>query len=132
MTGAGERPANLLQVTPFVHVPDLERALAFFAALGFRPLFRTGDYAYVHRERIGFRLLEARGAAVPATGARRYAYYVDVRDVDALHAELKPALDLLPAGDVEGPKNREYGQRELLVTAPDGQLLVFGQALAQE
>ena len=132
MTGGAERPANLLQVTPFVHVPDLERALAFFASLGFRTLFRAGTYAYVHRERVAFRLLEARGATVPAAGARRYAYYVDVRDVDALHAELKPALELLPIGDVEGPKDREYGQRELLVAAPDGQLLVFGQALAQE
>jgi hypothetical protein len=58
----------------------------------------------------------------------RVAYYIDVRDVDALCAELKPQLDTLPQRDVHGPTNKSYGQRELLVLAPDGNLLAFGQA----
>jgi len=55
---------------------------------------------------------------------------VDVRDVDALYAELKPKLDTLPNGDVHGPADKAYGQRELLVLAPDGNLIAFGQAIA--
>ena len=52
-----------------------------------------------------------------------------MRDVDALHAELKPKLDTLPKGDVHGPADKGYGQRELIVLAPDGNLFVFGQAI---
>jgi len=61
-------------------------------------------------------------------GNRHFAYYVDVHDVDALYAELKPKLDTLPKGDVYGPVNQHYGQRELLVLAPDGNLIAFGQS----
>jgi hypothetical protein len=42
------------------------------------------------------------------------------RDVDQLYAELKPKLDTFPKRDVYGPGNQPYGQRELLVLAPDG------------
>jgi catechol 2,3-dioxygenase-like lactoylglutathione lyase family enzyme len=118
------------QVTPFLHVPDLQKALDFFTdILGFTAPFRQDGYAYIHRETVGFRLLEAEGGGA-APGRRRFAYYIDVRDIDALHAELKPKLDTLPTGDVHGPADKPYGQRELLVLAPDGELIVFGMALS--
>jgi catechol 2,3-dioxygenase-like lactoylglutathione lyase family enzyme len=114
------------QVTPFLHVPDLQKALDFFTdILGFTVPFRQDGYAYIHRETVGFRLLEAEEDQA-AAGRRRFAYYIDVRDVDALYAELKPKLDTLPPGDVHGPADKPYGQRELLVLAPDGELIVFG------
>lgn len=121
---------NFIQVTPFVHVDDLGRALTFFTdILGFETLLRMSDYAYVHRETAGFRILQQKGADGAPPGNRRFAYYIDVRDVDLLYAELKPKLDTLPRGDVYGPVNQPYGQRELLVLAPDGNLLAFGQAI---
>jgi catechol 2,3-dioxygenase-like lactoylglutathione lyase family enzyme len=122
--------SNFVQVTPFMHVEDLERALAFFTGiLGFEIRYRVANYAYVHRETAGFRLLEQRGADGAPPGNRRFAYYIDLHDVDALYAELKPKLDTLPKGDVYGPANQSYGQRELLVLAPDGNLIAFGQAI---
>jgi catechol 2,3-dioxygenase-like lactoylglutathione lyase family enzyme len=122
---------NFLQITPFMHVPDLEAALAFFEdILGFATRFRMADYAYVEREGAGMRILRNHGTDGAPPGNRRFAYYVDVRDVDALHAELKPKLDTLPEGDVHGPADKPYGQRELLVLAPDGNLIAFGQAIA--
>jgi catechol 2,3-dioxygenase-like lactoylglutathione lyase family enzyme len=122
---------NFIQITPFLHVPDLARALTFFhELLGFAITFRASDYAYVEREGVGVRILENKGADGAPPGNRRFAYYVDVRDVDALYAELKPRLDALPPGDVHGPANKPYGQRELLLLAPDGNLFVFGQAIA--
>ena len=121
---------NFLQITPFIHVPDLDAAISFFEdLLGFRTRVKGGGYAYVEREEIGIRLLQNHGADGAPPGNRRFAYYVDVRDVDALHAELKPKLDALPAGDVHGPADKPYGQRELLVLAPDGNLIAFGQAI---
>jgi hypothetical protein len=54
-----------------------------------------------------------------------------VEDVEGLYAELKPKLDTLPKGDVHGPADKVYGQRELLVLAPDGNLIAFGQDIRQ-
>ncbi len=82
---------NFLQITPFMHVPNLKAALAFFTdILGFAVLVEMGDYAYVEREGVGLRLMQNRGD------------------------------DGAPPGN---------GQRELLVLAPDGNLLAFGQAM---
>lgn len=123
---------NFLQITPFIHVPDLEQAVSFFVdILGFQryPLPHI-DYAYVYRETVGVRLLQNRGEDGAPPGNRRFAYYIDVRDVDALYAELKSRLDNLPQGDIHGPADKPYGQRELLILAPDGNLIAFGQAIA--
>jgi len=123
---------NFLQITPFMHVTDLERAVGFFTGiLGFtRYPLPHKDYAYLTRETVGIRILEERDPNCGAPpGNRRFCYYIDVRDVDALYAELKPKLDTLPAGDVHGPADKPYGQRELLVLAPDGNLIAFGQAI---
>ena len=112
-----------------MHVEDMGKALSFFNdILGFKTLLRQENYAYLHRETVGFRILEQRGPDGAPPGNRRYAYYIDVRDVDQLYAELKPKLDSLPKGDVFGPVNQPYGQRELLVLAPDGNLIAFGEA----
>lgn len=124
------RDGNFVQVTPFMHVPDIEAALVFFNdILGFKTLFREGDYAYVQRETVGVRLLQNHGADGAPPGSRRFCCYVDVRDVGTLYAELKPKLDTLPANDVHGPADKPYKQRELLVLAPDGNLIAFGQAI---
>lgn len=122
--------SNFIQITPFMIVDDIERALAFFTGiLGFETTFRRANYAYIHRETVGFRILEEKGEDAAPPGTRRFAHYIDVRDVDGLYAELKPRLDTLPSRDVYGPVDQPYGQRELLVLAPDGNLIAFGQAI---
>ena len=124
--------SNFIHVTPFMHVDNFDRALTFFTdILGFETPFRVADYAYVQRETVGFRILQQTGDDGAPPGNRRFAYYIDVRDVDQLYAELKPKLDKLPKGDVYGPVDQSYGQRELLVLAPDGNLLAFGQAIVK-
>jgi len=124
--------SNFIHVTPFMHVDNLDRALTFFTDIrGFETPFRVADYAYVQRETVGFRILQQTGDDGAPPGNRRFAYYIDVRDVDQLYAELKPKLDKLPKGDVYGPVDQSYGQRELLVLAPDGNLLAFGQAIVK-
>lgn len=121
---------NFIQITPFMHVDDIEKALVFFNnILGFKTLFQMSDYAYVHRETAGIRIMQNKGSDGAPPGNRRFAYYIDVHDVDALYGELKPKLDTLPKGDVHGPADKHYGQRELLVLAPDGNLLAFGHAI---
>jgi catechol 2,3-dioxygenase-like lactoylglutathione lyase family enzyme len=123
---------NFIRITPFMHVDDVPAAVRFFVdVLGFKAWIDTPVYAYVQREVAGVRIMKASqspGEEVPP-GNRRFMYYIDVEDVDALLAELKPKLDALPKGDVFGPKDHEYGQRELMVVAPDGNLVVFGQSI---
>jgi catechol 2,3-dioxygenase-like lactoylglutathione lyase family enzyme len=122
---------NFIQITPFMHVDDVDRAVAFFTdILGFKIGVRFEDYAYVYRENVGFRMLQNRGSDGAPPGNRRFSYYIDVQDVDALYAELKPKLDTLPPRDVHGPADKAYGQRELLVLAPDGNLIAFGHPIA--
>jgi len=124
--------SNFIQITPFMNIDDIDRAVSFFTdVLGFKTLLRYPEYAYLERESVGFRILEQKGREGAPPGNRRYAYYIDVRDIDQLYAELKPKLDTLPKGDVHGPVNQPYGQRELLVLAPDGNLLAFGQAIQE-
>ena len=131
MTSEERERTNFVQITPFMHVEDLEKALAFFNdLLGFATLYRESNYAYVEREGAGIRIMENIGDDGAPPGNRRFAYYVDVRDVDALHAELKPKLDSLPPRDVHGPADKPYSQRELAIVAPDGNLIVFGQPIA--
>jgi catechol 2,3-dioxygenase-like lactoylglutathione lyase family enzyme len=122
--------ANMIQGTAFMLVPNLEEALEFMTAvLGFAVDVRMRDYAYVNREGVGLRIMEAGPGNPFQPGTRRFAYYFDCRNVDALYAELRTKLDRLPRGDVHGPADKPYGQRELLILAPDGNLIAFGQAL---
>ena len=125
--------SNIIQVTPFMLVPDLAVALDFMTdVLGFGVDFRMSNYAYISREDAGLRIVEAGPGNAFQPGTRRFAYYFDCRDVDALYAELKPKLDGLPPDDVHGPADKPYNQRELLVVAPDGNLIAFGQAIQPE
>jgi catechol 2,3-dioxygenase-like lactoylglutathione lyase family enzyme len=129
---------DIIQITPVMHVRDLEAALVFWCGtLGFEARHREPGYAYVARAAAGggghghaaVRILEDENAHVFAGGRDRYAYYLDVGDLDSLHSELQEKLDALPEGDVHGPADKPWGQRELLVRAPDGQIVVFGQAI---
>jgi len=120
---------KFIRITPFIHVPDIESALKFFNDLGFTTYFRMGTYAYVQRECAGVRLLQNEGDDGAPPGNRRFAYYIDVEDIEALYRELKPVLHAMPPGDVHGPADKPYKQRELCILAPDGNLLVFGQSI---
>jgi catechol 2,3-dioxygenase-like lactoylglutathione lyase family enzyme len=125
--------SNTLQITPFMHVRELEPAVRFLEdVLGFATGLRMGnEYAYLDREGAGLRVLAYPEAHVFEGGRDRFAYYIDVRDVEAVYAELKPKLAALPKSDVHGPADKPYGQRELLIRAPDGQLFVFGSAIGE-
>jgi len=124
---------NFIRITPFLHVADVDGAVAFFRdLLGFRVWIHGPTYAYVQREVAGVRIMKASespGEEAPA-GNRRFMYYIDVEDVSAVVAELRPKLEAAGVR-VHGPVDQAYGQREFMVQAPDGNLLVFGQAIPE-
>ena len=121
---------NVLQITPFMHVADVDAAVGFFTdTLGFDCEYRETGYAYVSLEGAGIRILEHDVPDEIGIAHRGFAYYVDVRDLDPILSTLQPKLATLPPGDVHGPVDQPYRQRELMIRAPDGNLLVFGQAI---
>jgi catechol 2,3-dioxygenase-like lactoylglutathione lyase family enzyme len=121
---------NTLQITPFMHVRDVGAAVRFFTdVLGFTVRTQSAGYAYVDREGAGIRIQAHDDPAELPPPHRGFAYYVDVEDLDVVLRELGNRLAQLPPGDVHGPVDQAYGQRELLIRAPDGNLVVFGEAI---
>ena len=123
---------NLLQATPFLHVPDLAHALDLFTrVLRFTIRYRLANYAYLEREGAAIRILEEPDRRLQLEKKARVTVYIDVTDVDALYSELAGELSKLPEGDVEPPIDQSWNQRELQVRLPDGQWLTFGQPMAK-
>jgi len=119
------------QITPFLHVPDMQEALTFFCdLLTFELRARHTNYAYIDLKGCGLRLLEEPSRKLQADGKSRVTVYIDVADIDAVHAKLSPALASLPPDRVEPLKNMPYGQREFQVRMPDGDWLDFGASAA--
>jgi catechol 2,3-dioxygenase-like lactoylglutathione lyase family enzyme len=123
---------NFVRITPCMHVTDVAAAAAFFRdVLGFQVWVEGPTFAYVQREVAAMRIFKASDSPgeVPGAGTRAFRYYIDVQDVDAVAAEVKPRCEA--AGiRVHGPVDQRYGQREFMVMAPDGDLVVFGQEAA--
>ncbi|HJV21528.1 MAG TPA: VOC family protein, partial [Holophagaceae bacterium] len=91
---------ELYQITPFLHVPDLPKALHLLTEiLGFTVKYAEPSYAYLEWERAALRVLEEPGRKLPAPGEPRMTVYLDVPDVDALYARLRPGLATLPPED---------------------------------
>jgi hypothetical protein len=86
------------------------------------------SYAYVHRETAGSASSSNTVPDGAPPGNRRFAHYVDVRDIDSLPRTQAQARHSAQGGCPRSV-NQPYGQRELLVLAPDGNLIVYGQSI---
>ncbi len=125
---------NFQQITPVLQVRDVESAVRFFVeVLGFKAWVTMRDYGYVQREGAAVRILLASPDPVERYeyGSRAFLFYVDVRDIAVVVAEVGEKLLArgLPAG--EGPVDQTWGQREWWVTGPEGGLVIFGQEIAE-
>lgn len=125
--------AELTQITPFVRVSNMDRAVSFYSSvLGFSVGFRgyDPDYAFLRRDQVAIRLLIAGDNIDLSHPSAQQTVYIDVRDVDGLYTELEPQLGTLPKGRVRAPFDQSYGQRELHVIDEDTTLLMFGERIA--
>lgn len=117
---------GIYQITPFLHVPDMDEAISFFCdILTFDLKHRESNYAYLELGGCGLRILEEPTRKLTPDGKARVAMCIDVDDIDALHAKLSPALAKLPPDRVEPLKNMPYRQREFQLRMPDGDWLNF-------
>lgn len=118
-------------ITPFVLIPDLDSAIAFYEALGFACTYRgtDPDYAFMRADGGALRLLQTTDPDA-AAAARQQMIYLDVADVDDFWAGTCAFLQTLPDGRVRAPFDQPYGQREVHVIDPGGTLLFFGHRIA--
>lgn len=122
--------SRLKQITPFVPVNNLDNSVQFFEAiLGFECTFKADNYAFIRRDSAALRIIEVDAHVDMKDEKREQSCYIDVEDIDALYKELKPKLDLLPAGRVRAPFNQDYGQREFHVKDEDALLVFFGEGI---
>jgi catechol 2,3-dioxygenase-like lactoylglutathione lyase family enzyme len=103
--------------------PDLDRSLAFYLALGFELLRRSGQFAVIHWH--GQRLFLAENPAAPVM-ARWTNLRIMVDDVEAVWKRAL-ALGLAPAHPIG---DRSYGLRDFTLADPSGFEIRFAQAPA--
>lgn len=104
--------------------PDPVKAAAWYDRLGFRTA-TFGDYAIVSRGELCLHLWKC----VDRHIAENTSCYVELKDVDALHAEWS-ALDLGEGRIEDEPKDRpDHGMREFHLWDPAGNLIGFGSAI---
>lgn len=121
---------QLRQITPFVPCRNLQEQVNFYEKiLGFTLGFREDNYAFLKRDSAAVRLIEVDADVDLSTPDREGSFYIDVEDIDALYANMKPALDTLPEGRVRAPFNQPYNQREFHVADEDCTLVFFGEGL---
>ena len=117
-------------ISPIVPVRDVALTAAFYKdVLGFeiRTQMEDGSFALVARDQAGVSLVRAGDAAALSATRNNISAYVWVKDVDALWAELAPALSALEEGRVRAPFTQPYQMREFHVKDPDGFLIFFGE-----
>jgi uncharacterized glyoxalase superfamily protein PhnB len=122
------RMMSVANVVPILRVANIEKAVGFYCSvLGFRKEFqysngpRGPDYAGLSIDGHPLHL-----STFPGDGPGRAATYFYVDDVDALYAAFREAGLEKP---VLEPTNQTWGQRELYVRDPDGNVLRFGSAI---
>jgi catechol 2,3-dioxygenase-like lactoylglutathione lyase family enzyme len=110
-------------VTPRLPVENVEELLVFYVGgLGFDLGWKWGEptsHANVCRNDVSFDLI-----AIPKDRQGTAMAYVQVKGVDAYHAELK-ARNV----DVSAVDDRSYGMRDFEVVDPCGNRIAFGQPL---
>lgn len=115
----------LRQVTPILRVTSIDAAEAFYCGkLGFRRVFRFsreadgGDPAYLGIERDGVPLHLSSFGGDGVFGA---SVYIEVDDVDALHAEFVAK----GAAILHAPAAQDWARREMYVRDLSGNTLRF-------
>lgn len=122
--------APLAGIAPIVPVHNVAASLRFYAdRLGFTVVQANADNSAALIERGAVRLMLLRVGQKRALEATReyLSAYIWTPDVDALYAELQPALADLPDYRVRAPFTQPYGVREFHVKDPDGFLLFFAE-----
>lgn len=128
-----ERPL-IEDAVAIVPVRDVVASVDFYTqVLGFerRSISDDNTFAIVVHGHAALHFLHTDDEAALAATANHISVYIWVRQLDAVYAQYKEKLDLLPEGRVRAPFDQPYGMREFHVKDPDGCLLFFGEPKSQ-
>jgi predicted enzyme related to lactoylglutathione lyase len=106
-------------------VPDLGKSAQYFRdVLGFTIKWEeASDWRLAERDSVRLMLGHCPTDMHPKElGSHNWFGYLDVDDVDALHAEIAAR-----GANCSEPRDTHYGMREIVVTTVDGHRIVFGQ-----
>jgi catechol 2,3-dioxygenase-like lactoylglutathione lyase family enzyme len=111
-----------------IAVPDLDKTTRFYTdVLGFTAL-ETGDagWRFFVRDECFIMAGECASALAPhETGDHSYFAYIEVDDVESLHASLaEKGVEV-----IKSPRAEPWGMQELGVRTVDGHRIMFGTAL---
>ena len=121
---------KLTQITPFVPCTSLERQISFYRdVLGFAVGYQADNYAFLKRDAAAIRLVEVSDHVDLSAPEREGSFYIDVDGLDAVYADMQPALAQLDPSRVRAPFDQPYGQREFHVADEDCTLVFFGESL---
>jgi uncharacterized glyoxalase superfamily protein PhnB len=110
-----------------LHVSDLQNAISYYmTVLGFELAFVFGDYAGVCSGSVNIHLCGPANDGIKKTVGEGQLC-IDCEQIDTYYDSLleKKVNIVYPIGD------REYGIRDFSISDPDGNYLVFGQAVAR-
>jgi hypothetical protein len=108
-------------------VPDINKSAQYFRDfLGFQISWENAtDWRLAERDGVRIMLGQCPTDMQPsALGSHNWFGYLDVDDVDGLHAEFTARGAVCSA-----PKDTHYGMREIVITTIDGHRLVCGQTI---
>lgn len=113
--------SQFTDIAPRLPVADLQRSIAFYQdALGFHLNAAWPDpkFALLKRDEVTIGLFETLDGLRESPGL--VELYIEVRDAEDLHAELRQYLPI-----EWGPEVYSYGRREFAIRDPDSYLVVF-------
>lgn len=115
---------------PNLFVTDMAAALAYYTGpLGFGVLFTYGTPPYYAHVARGEAVLAIRHVDRPvidhAVGEDLLSAFIETTDVDGHHAAMHSA----GAAIHQAPRDEPWGMRSLIVSDPDGNLVMFAQPL---
>jgi len=114
----------LKSIRPIIPVQNIEKSIEFFkTVLGFSISIQQESYARMQRDNVGISLVLA------GDNIGQLSSYILVEDIEALHEELKPALEKLPKGRYRPLFTQGYGMKEFHVIDLDSLLLLFGESV---
>jgi uncharacterized glyoxalase superfamily protein PhnB len=112
-------------VTPMIHVPDIDATIRWYECIGFTALEVGKDDGDTVWAMLGFgagRVMLNVGGQPSAARRREVDLYVDTNGIDALYEALKDRVDV-----VETPHDTFYGMRELVIRDLNGFWVTFGE-----
>jgi len=114
-----QRQPTLDTIAPRMLVGDMERALAFYALLGFATAHRDGEFAIVERDGIALHFTVAEGHSV---------CFLKVTNIEALYQQY------LPTGAIRSPHitSQPWGTKGFWLSDPFRNILIFEEDIPEE